>query len=136
MGTPSGAPDPRSASETRHSPLKLWDTRKALEGPTESLRVTAGASLWVSQPAPNQRSALCHTPASVVELGCRPSKQSGMGMMQDDVLQLVWATYNNTRASGQAPSIAFDRTVEMVQLRRPLLTLEEAHSVVSQILAG
>jgi len=56
-------------------------------------------------------------------------------MMQDDVLQLVWATYNSARAKGQDPSIAFDRTVEMVQLRRPLLTLEEAHSVVSQILA-
>jgi hypothetical protein len=57
-------------------------------------------------------------------------------MMQDDVVQLVWATYNSTRASGQDPSIALDRTVEMVQLRRPLLTLEEAHSVVSQILTG
>jgi hypothetical protein len=56
--------------------------------------------------------------------------------MQVDVLQLVWATYNSARASGQAPSIAFDRTVEMVQLRRPLLTLDEAHSVVSQILTG
>jgi hypothetical protein len=55
-------------------------------------------------------------------------------MMQDDVMQLVWATYNSARASGQDPSIAFDRTVEMIQLRRPLLTLEEAHHVVSQIL--
>ena len=54
--------------------------------------------------------------------------------MQDDVMQLVWATYNSARASGQDPSIAFNRTVEMIQLRRPLLTLEEAHSVVSQIL--
>jgi hypothetical protein len=54
--------------------------------------------------------------------------------MQDDVMQLVWATYNSARASGQDPSIAFDRTVEMIQLRRPLLTLEEAHHMVSQIL--
>jgi hypothetical protein len=55
-------------------------------------------------------------------------------MMQANELQLVWTTYNSARASGQNPSIAFDRTVQMVQLRRPFLTVEEAHSVVSQIL--
>jgi hypothetical protein len=57
-------------------------------------------------------------------------------MMQDDVLQLVWATYNSAMTSGQDPSVAFGRAVEMVQRRRPLLTLEEAHSVVSEILQG
>ena len=59
-------------------------------------------------------------------------------MMQDDVVQLVWSTYNSamTSGSGQDPSVAFERAVEMVQRRRPLLTLDEAHSVVSQILTG
>jgi hypothetical protein len=57
-------------------------------------------------------------------------------MQDDDVLQLVWATYNSAMTSGQDPSVAFERAVEMVRRRRPLLTLEEAHSEVSQILTG
>jgi hypothetical protein len=56
-------------------------------------------------------------------------------MAQDDLLQLVCATYNNAMMGEQDPDVAFARTVEMVQRRRPLLTREAAHRVVSQILA-
>jgi hypothetical protein len=56
-------------------------------------------------------------------------------MMQDDLLQLVCATYNNAMMGEQDPDVAFARTVEMVQRRRPLLTREGAHRVVLQILA-
>jgi len=56
-------------------------------------------------------------------------------MMQDDLLQLVCATYNNAMMGEQDPDVAFARTVEMVQRRRPLLTRDAAHRVVSQILA-
>ena len=56
-------------------------------------------------------------------------------MMQDDLLQLVCATFNNAMMGGQDPGVAFERTVEMVQRRRPLLTLQGANRVVSQILA-
>ncbi len=56
-------------------------------------------------------------------------------MMQDDLLQLVCATYNNAMMGEQDPDVAFARTVEMVQRRRPLLTRDGAHRVVLQILA-
>jgi hypothetical protein len=56
-------------------------------------------------------------------------------MMQDDLLQLVCATYNNAMMGEQDPDVAFARTVKMVQRRRPLLTRDGAHRVVSQILA-
>ena len=56
-------------------------------------------------------------------------------MMQDDLLQLVCTTYNNATMRGQDQSGAFERTVEMVQRRRPRLTREGANRVVSQILA-
>ncbi len=58
--------------------------------------------------------------------------------MEDDVVQLVWATYNSAMASesGRDPNVAFHRAVEEVQRRRPLLTPDEAHGVVTQILAG
>jgi hypothetical protein len=55
--------------------------------------------------------------------------------MQDDLLQLVCTTYNNAMIGEQDPSVAFERTVEMVQRRQPLLTHEGANRVVSQILA-
>ncbi len=51
-------------------------------------------------------------------------------MMQDDLLQLVCATYNNAMMGEQDPDVAFARTVEMVQRRRPLLTRDGAHRVV------
>lgn len=55
--------------------------------------------------------------------------------MQDDLLKLVCATYNSAMTDAQDPNIAFERSVEMVERRRPLLTPEGAHRVVSQILA-
>jgi hypothetical protein len=54
--------------------------------------------------------------------------------MQDDLLELVCATYNHAMTDVQDPGAAFERAVEMVERRRPLLTLEGAHRVVSQIL--
>ena len=58
--------------------------------------------------------------------------------MEDDIVQLVWATYNSAMASenGRDYSGAVQRAVEEVQRRRPLLTPDEAHGVVTQILAG
>ena len=55
--------------------------------------------------------------------------------MQDDLVQLVCATYNNAMMGEQDHDVAFARTVEMVQRRRPLLTRDGAHRVVLQILA-
>jgi hypothetical protein len=55
--------------------------------------------------------------------------------MQDDLLQLVCATYNNAMMGEQDSDLAFARAVVMVQRRRPLLTGDAARRVVSQILA-
>jgi hypothetical protein len=52
-----------------------------------------------------------------------PLQINRVDMMQDDLLQLVCATYNNATMGGQDPGVAFERTVEMVQRRRPLLAL-------------
>jgi len=53
--------------------------------------------------------------------------------MQDDLLELVCATYNHAMTDAQDPRAAFEQAVEMVKRRLRLLTLGGAQRVVSQI---
>jgi hypothetical protein len=54
--------------------------------------------------------------------------------MPDDLRQLVRAAFNNAMMTEQDDAAAFDRVVELMQRRRPLLQVQEARQVVAELL--
>ncbi|HEY0522792.1 MAG TPA: hypothetical protein VGD08_05330 [Stellaceae bacterium] len=54
--------------------------------------------------------------------------------MPDDLPQLIRAAFNNAMMTEQDAAAAFDRAVELLQRRRPLLDIEEARRVVAELL--
>jgi len=54
--------------------------------------------------------------------------------MPDDLRQLIRAAFNNAMMTEQDTTAAFDRAVELLQRRRPLLDVEEARRVVAELL--
>jgi len=54
--------------------------------------------------------------------------------MPDDLRQLIRAAFNNAMMTEQDAVAAFDRAVELLQRRRPLLDVREAQRVVAELL--
>ncbi len=55
--------------------------------------------------------------------------------MADDLEQLIRAVYNSGTINGRDEPVAFERAVQMLLARRPLLSHEQARAEVSTILA-
>ena len=55
--------------------------------------------------------------------------------MTDDIQQLIRAIYNSGTANGRDEPMAFERAVQMLLARRPLLSDEQARTEVATILA-
>ena len=53
----------------------------------------------------------------------------------DDLEQLIRAVYNSGTVNGRDEPVAFERAVQMLLARRPLLSRDQARAEVSTILA-
>jgi len=53
----------------------------------------------------------------------------------DDIQQLIRAIYNSGTANGRDEPVAFERAVQMLLARRPLLSHEQARREVATIVA-
>jgi hypothetical protein len=65
----------------------------------------------------------------------RVANSMGVPEMSDDLNQLVRATYNNAMLVQRDSAVAFERAVQVVQRRRPLLAPAEARKEVAVMLA-